>query len=609
MLNNIIRSFRLIKFNWKTLIVFEMIYRLFGLAVIYPIAYRLFYYSVKLTGKEYIANSEFYEYITSPSTILLGLLLFIIFGLYVAYEVVVLSILFRNNNYNNKITIQPLLAQSITKFRRAIIKFNFIIILSSLVFFFLVELLHLVGIASTISLPNAIIDEMKEHMAFYPTLYIFVLILILLFVESMFVEIQCSTESVSIKGVFTHSRTLLKKSRFAIIIEFLILNSIINIVFYTLYVIIILLLAISIYLFQEGSFVYPYILTSLYSTFTVIGFLATIVLIPVNFAWINVRYYKNKPYESLKVEDRPTPFVQLMHSNNKLFYRILSVMSIVFVVIGVFAISSVNSNQSQFQLFNTPYVIAHRGGGFYGPENTLIAIEKGIELGSDAIEIDVRFTKDGIPVVIHDATLGRTTDDTSDQFVKDLTLEELQQYDAGSWFGEEFANQTIPTLYDVLSLISKKSNVLIELKEVYPDTSEVILAIIKEVNFKGEIMIISFDEAFLRDIKSKNENVITLQLLSSFIGDIDILGDKDYIDNYGFKYDAFSDNVEYIQSLQESGKGVYVWTINDETAIIEMNNLGVDGIITDLPLYTREVIYGNKTKSLFVKLLETLFAI
>ena len=86
-----------------------------------------------------------------------------------------------------------------------------------------------------------------------------------------------------------------------------------------------------------------------------------------------------------------------------------------------------------------------------------------------------------------------------------------------------------------------------------------------------------------------------------------ILVNKKYIDNYGFSYLIVNNNKEYIRTLQQSGKGVYVWTVNDVPNILEMIKINVDGIITDVPVLTRELIYSESKKSQFTKLLEILF--
>jgi glycerophosphoryl diester phosphodiesterase len=94
---------------------------------------------------------------------------------------------------------------------------------------------------------------------------------------------------------------------------------------------------------------------------------------------------------------------------------------------------------------------AHRGGGLYAPENTLASIEAAVARGATWVELDVRYTADGVPVVFHDETVDRTTNGTG--LLEDFTLAELQALDAGSWFGAAFAATTVPTLEQALALM------------------------------------------------------------------------------------------------------------------------------------------------------------
>lgn len=607
MLTTLLKTYKLIRFNWKPLIVFEIFYRLFGLVVIYPLANQMFYFSVRITGKEYISNADFYEYLTSPVTILIGFLFLIIFSLYVTYEVIALSILFHYSYFREDIGIQSLFILSLRKFRKSIKQYHIFIMISSMIFLIIVEALHFVGIASTVSIPVAITDELKSHSWFTLFIVVSIISLIVLFFETIYFEIQCTIEQTTPKQIILKSNRLLKNNRIRTVVEFLLVNGIINGIFYLLYLIVIGLLALFIMTFGEEDTAYAFVLTSLYSTYIAIGFLATVILIPFNFSWINVRYYDYNTSVFTKDTFRFKPTSKIRKFTQKKFYRFLVGTTLVLFIISILNITIFTRQPAKIELFNTPSVVSHRGGGFYAPENTLSSIEKGIELGADAIEIDIRFTKDNIPVLIHDSTLTRTTDDTENTKVKDLTLEELKTYDAGSWFSEEFAGEQIPTLVEALEVMSRRVNVYIELKVNKSDAADLILQAIEDSNFQGNVKVISFEENVLIKIKERNKDIETMKLLSSFIGDINILIEKDHIDHYGFRYDIFDNNSEYVELLQEAGKGVYVWTLNDRTSIETMNNLGIDGIITDIPLYTRELIYSDGTKSVYSQLLQKLF--
>ena len=112
---------------------------------------------------------------------------------------------------------------------------------------------------------------------------------------------------------------------------------------------------------------------------------------------------------------------------------------------------------------NKPLNIAHRGASTIAPENTIAAFRKALEVGAGGLEFDVHFSKDGVPVIIHDEKLERTTN--CHGLVQDLNLAELQALDAGSWFSTEFAGVSIPTLDQVLDEYHSSDLVLnIELK-------------------------------------------------------------------------------------------------------------------------------------------------
>ena len=108
--------------------------------------------------------------------------------------------------------------------------------------------------------------------------------------------------------------------------------------------------------------------------------------------------------------------------------------------------------------------IAHRGASAYAPENTFAAFDLAVEMGVGDIELDVQFPSDSHIIVIPDETLDRTTDSTGP--VSELTLEEIQSLDAGSWFDEKFAGERIPTLDEVFDRYKDEFQLHIEIKSI-----------------------------------------------------------------------------------------------------------------------------------------------
>lgn len=159
------------------------------------------------------------------------------------------------------------------------------------------------------------------------------------------------------------------------------------------------------------------------------------------------------------------------------------------------------------------YVAAHRGWRSKYPENTMVAFKAAAELGVDQLETDVRITADGELVLIHDATVDRTTNGTG--LVREHTLAQLQALDAGSHKGEEFKGMKIPTLIEFMEYVKTLPNMTvdIELKERFPEGEEIacsvcdrVLKIIDEYGFTDRCVINTFDGKLHEYIQQKYGN-------------------------------------------------------------------------------------------------------
>src|ERR1043166_4360144 len=140
-----------------------------------------------------------------------------------------------------------------------------------------------------------------------------------------------------------------------------------------------------------------------------------------------------------------------------------------------------------------PVIFAHRGASAQAPENTLAAFELAIAQNADAIELDVHVSSDGHVVVIHDATVDRTTG--SHGRVKDLTLAQLRSLNAGSFFSEKFRGEKIPTLEEVFETVGKRTFINVELKNYstsHDQLVETVCMLVKKFNIQKHVMFSSF---------------------------------------------------------------------------------------------------------------------
>ncbi len=130
----------------------------------------------------------------------------------------------------------------------------------------------------------------------------------------------------------------------------------------------------------------------------------------------------------------------------------------------------------------------------------MAAFSAAVELGADGLELDIHLSRDGIPVVIHDESLERTTDGRG--LVADASLEQLQQLDAGGWFSPEFMGESLPTLAEVLSVFSGKLRLNLELKEFSAGVA--VLSLLRQ-HSDAEVVISSFDYDLLKGLRSLDE--------------------------------------------------------------------------------------------------------
>lgn len=229
-----------------------------------------------------------------------------------------------------------------------------------------------------------------------------------------------------------------------------------------------------------------------------------------------------------------------------------------------------------------PLRIGHRGAAGTHPENTLIAIQRALELGADGVEFDIHRTSDGHLVVIHDAFLNRTTNGTG--LVMGSTLADLKRLDAGSWKDPQFAGEQIPTLRELIRATPNDCRLFLELKAGsirYPGIEEEILKVLVEEGARDRTQISSFDHHGLRKIHQLDpgmslgmlftENLLDPVSMAKAIGAQAIHPAWEWV------------TPELVESAHAANLKVNTWTCNLPMAIQMVKACGVDGIMSDYP--------------------------
>jgi glycerophosphoryl diester phosphodiesterase len=224
-----------------------------------------------------------------------------------------------------------------------------------------------------------------------------------------------------------------------------------------------------------------------------------------------------------------------------------------------------------------PFIWAHRGASRIAPENTMAAFATAVELGVDGLELDIHLSRDGIPVVIHDESLERTTDGQG--LVADASLEQLQQLDAGGWFSPQFIGESLPTLAEVLSEFSAKLRLNLELKEFSAGVE--VLSLLRQ-HSAAEVVISSFDYDLLKGLRSLDE-ALPLAVLFDDGNWRQAVRLADEISACAFHPAGNLVCRRMVAACRNLALPVSVWTVDQEAQARSLVRMGVSGLFTNDP--------------------------
>lgn len=242
-----------------------------------------------------------------------------------------------------------------------------------------------------------------------------------------------------------------------------------------------------------------------------------------------------------------------------------------------------------------PLVFAHRGGARLAPENTMAAFERGLASGADGIECDVHLSRDGIPVVIHDATLDRTTNTTGSVCLK--TASELTGIDAGCRFQQDEAfpyrdrGACVPTLEQVLRLAPDKWTI-IEMKTGDAALGRAVVDVVRRLDAIDRVCVGSFHRHSVEAVRKEEPAIATSAcewearwtLYRSWIR-WPAFGNRPYsafqVPEMAGKMRVVSP--QFVKQVHGEGATVQVWVVDRPDDIKRLFDWGVDGVISDRP--------------------------
>jgi glycerophosphoryl diester phosphodiesterase len=225
--------------------------------------------------------------------------------------------------------------------------------------------------------------------------------------------------------------------------------------------------------------------------------------------------------------------------------------------------------------------VAHRGASAVAPENTIPAFRAALASGISQLDTDVRFTASGVPVLMHDRKVNRTTDGAGP--IAALSLEQVRALDAGSWFSAEFAGVRVPTLYQALKFAGPRgARLQVELK-VRPTDQQAddFLNRIRWLGMLERVRVISFDEVTINLLRSKEP-----ALQTAIIDKASEARSADVVLQYGTAYvvNYWSVTAARSQSWRAAGIEVRPWTVDTVEGWRRMAFDDAGPVITNRPV-------------------------
>ena len=224
------------------------------------------------------------------------------------------------------------------------------------------------------------------------------------------------------------------------------------------------------------------------------------------------------------------------------------------------------------------FIWAHRGASADAPENTLVGFVAAEAAGADGIELDVHLSRDGVPVVIHDERVERTTDGRG--AVSELRLGELRRLDAGSWFSPRFAGEPIPVLEEVLDWADDRLRLNIEIKDA--SAGRALLDLLPRYP-RARVLVSSFNHRLLESLR-RVEPRLPLGFLFEEEGWQRVL--RRALACGAESLHPREDRVSrpLLAACKRARLAVYPWTLDEPGRIRALRRLGIDGLFTNDPL-------------------------
>ena len=575
-----------IRFNFKSVICFEMCYKILVSFLFVPINYLIVNRFMKAEGIFALTNKEFIKFATTPIGIISTILLMIIAFLVIFIEISVLTYVAHKSHKKEKITLIEGIFNSFAIIPKTL-GFSMVpLFLITVVIGPLIGVGFCSSLIRRLTIPPFVILELSKTMAGKALYVLFMLAILILLFRWVLAIPELIIENKSAKECLRNSRLFYRKNKLTLLVYTGIWTAINSIVFEVLRYVFSMIEIVLAKVLGDHTIAYLILGGFTLVFFYTLHILISIIMMPIFISFLVELFYKIR---SGKVEERN--FSTNEDYCRNFLYKVSKAIGGTYLQISIIIFIIFVGIKGADVIFNKTIhidtqITAHRGSTLKAPENSISAIREAIREGADFAEIDIQTTKDNVPVLFHDINLKRING--SNKEIKDLTYEEVEKIDNGSYFNSEFEGEKIPSLESVLKEAKGKIKLNIELKPMRKIDTVALktIELIKRYNMEDEVVVTSLDYDCLMEAKSYDPMIKYGYIIAMSVGEIRNL-DVDFI-----SIESSLVKPELVTKLHNMHKEIHVWTVNNKDTAREMVSLGVNNIITDNVDLVRSVKYS-----------------
>ena len=571
-------KFKLVQFNFITLLIFEALYTLIGSLVIYPGSLFLLNKAMSLLGFPFLSDANIGLVLTNPLGLLALLLFILVLGFYGLFELTTLIVLFNESHFQRPVRLLTLCKKGVERAIRIVKPRNFPLIIFVLIIIPFTEFSLASSFVNEVKIPEFIMANIFASPLWTLSYFILLIGLFLLVMWGIFsihyftLEDQPFIQAIKksrtlIKGHFWHTAFWVAFWNAAILLLLAMLFGILEVVaFFVLGQLLNDTLAVSIFIGFFGFFV-----SAIFTTFQLIE-------TAITFALVSMFYYDYSQRAPCDVSS--TALIETKNNRNKtdkprkkLFIG-LSMMTIFLIIaVDTYFIYMNFDDTFNSHFVEGPKITAQSSPSASASKNSLSTLQKAIDDGADYVQINVAQSQDGV-IVVAEPTIKGPSGEPINIWETDVAA---------------LKNADVLTLSDVILFCKDKIKLNIQLNPTGHETSlvESTIAVINQTNYRDWCILASQNYPVLEQAAGVDPQIRRTCVTSMAMGDIQTLPVN------ALSVEASFIGPKIVTAIHGENKEIFAWTVNSEESITEMIHLGVDNIITQDVSAVKDVIHQN----------------